>query len=341
MATGNLDRVVIVMMSAIGDAVHVLPIVNALKRHSPTSRVTWILEPKPATLVRGHPAIDEIIEIPRSRGLGDWRRIRRSLRDREFDVALDFQVAFKAGLVTSMVNAPRKIGFDRRRARDLNWLFTNEKIAAHANQHVADQYFEFLDHLGVPHQQPQWNLGPWPHEADRARGLLPSSARPFAAIAIATTRADRDWPADRWARVIDALHDRHGVHAVLVGGRSPRELDAERVIRERSRHQPISTLGCTLRELVAVLHAAALVLTPDTAPMHIAVALGRPVISLFGSTDPRRTGPYRASQDLIVNAFRENDDSDDILIDKRPGRMQRIQVDDVLAKVELWNRSYR
>src|SRR5256885_16125629 len=139
----KLDRVVIVMMSAIGDAVHVLPIVNALKRHAPGSRVSWILEPKPATLVRGHPSIDEIIEVPRKRGVTEWRAVRRSLAKREFDVALDLQVAFKAGLVTSMVNAPRKIGFDRRRARDFNWLFTNERIPAHANQHVAAQYFEF------------------------------------------------------------------------------------------------------------------------------------------------------------------------------------------------------
>lgn len=341
MGEPSLNRIAIVMMSAIGDAVHVLPVINALKRHAPRCRVTWILEPKPATLVRGHPAIDEIIEFSRRRGVREWLELRRVLRERVFDVALDFQVAIKAGLVTTLVRSPVKVGFDVRRARDLNWLFTNEKVPPHANQHVQDQYFEFLDHLRVPHEQAEWNLGPWPHERDMASALIPSTQHPFASIAIATSRADRDWPAERWAQLIDAMYERFDLRSMLVGGRSPRELEAERIIMARSRHKPSSTLGCSLRELVAVLHASALVLSPDTAPVHMAVALRRPVISLFANTDPRRTGPYRASQDLIVNAFRVEGDPDAVLMPKRGGRIGTIQVEDVLAKVELWQQLYR
>jgi heptosyltransferase I len=341
MGASRPDRIAIVMMSAIGDAVHVLPVINALKRHAPRCRITWILEPKPAMLVRGHPAIDEIIEFSRRRGVREWLDVRRALREREFDVALDFQVAIKAGLVTSFVRSPVKLGFDKHRARDLNWLFTNKKIAPHANQHVQDQYFEFLDHLRVPRGPVEWNLGPWSHERDMASALIPSTQHPFASIAVSTSNADRDWPAERWAQLIDAMYERFDLRSMLVGGRSPRELEAERLIMERTRHKPSSTLGCSLRELVAVLHASALVVTPDTAPMHMAVALRRPVISLFGATDPRRTGPYRASQDLIVNAFRMEGDPDAVMMTKRSGRMESIQVEDVLAKVELWHGSYR
>jgi heptosyltransferase I len=163
----------------------------------------------------------------------------------------------------------------------------------------------------------------------------------MASIAVATSKADRDWPPERWAQVIDALQERFGLRSALVGGRSARELDAERIIMERCRHKPLSTLGCSLRELVAVLDGSALVLSGDTAPVHIANALGRPVISLFAVSDPRRTGPYRGSQDLIIDAFREASDPDVVLMTRRPGRIDRIRVDDVLAKVELWHRSRR
>jgi heptosyltransferase I len=341
MPAPRLNRIAIVMMSAIGDAVHVLPLINALKRRDPRCHITWILEPKPASLVRGHPGIDEIIEFAARRGLREWRRMRALLRDREFDVVLDLQVAIKAGLLTSLLRSPVKIGFDRGRARDVNWLFTNTKIPPHANQHVQDQYFEFLDYLGVSHERVEWNLGPWPHERDVARELISLSQRPLASIAVATSKEDKDWPAERWAEVVDALYERFDLQSMLIGGKSTRERQAEQVIMERAHHKPLSSLGCSLREMVAVLQASALVLTADTAPLHMAVALARPVISLFGASDPRRTGPYRASQDLIVDAFRDPGDPDVVMMTKRSRRMGRIQVDDVLAKVEQWQRSYR
>jgi heptosyltransferase I len=336
----RLERVAIVMMSAIGDAVHVLPVINALKRHSPGSRVAWFLAPRPATLVRGHPAIDEIIEFSARGGLAAWRDMRRSLASRTFDVVLDLQVAIKAGLLTSLIDAPVKVGFDRKRARDLNWLFTNRKIPPRANQHVQDQYFEFLDDIGVPHDRVVWGLGPWPSERGLLERVLPNAPKRFASIAVATSKPDKDWPAERWAEVIDVLHDKHSLASVLVGGMSPVERAAEATIMARATHKPLSTLGCSLREMVGVLDASTLVLSPDTAPMHIANALGRPVIALFGATDPRRTGPYGKSQDLVVDAFRNPDDPDGIIMDRRLGRVKTIRVEDVLDKVELWNRAH-
>ena len=337
MSAIRLDRIAIVMMSAIGDAVHVLPIVNALKRHSPRSRITWFLAPRPATLVRGHPAVDEIIEFAPRGGLSAWTGIRQSLKSRAFDVVLDLQVALKAGLLTALIDAPVKVGFDRRRARDLNWLFTNDKVTPHANQHVQDQYFEFLDHLGVPRGPVEWGLGPWPNEHGVLASVLPDAPKRFASIAVATSKPDKDWPAERWAEVIDALRDNYGIESVLVGGRSPVERAAEETIMARARYTPRSTLGCSLREMVSVLDASTLVLSPDTAPMHIANALGRPVIALFGATDPKRTGPYGKSQELVVNAFSDPVDPQGIIMDRRLGRVKTIRTEDVLAKVELWH----
>jgi heptosyltransferase I len=339
MPVPRLDRIAIVMLSAIGDSVHVLPVINALKRHSPTSRVTWFLAPGPASLVRGHPAIDEIIEFQARGGLREWLDMRATLTNRTFDVVLDFQVALKAGLLTSLIDAPVKLGFDRRRARDLNWLFTNRKIPPRANQHVQDQYFEFLDALGVPHDRVEWGLGPWPNERGLAKRLLPATDRPLAAIAIASAKVERNWPAERWAEVVDALHERFGLHAVLLGGKSDAELAAEAIIMRNAKHTPVSTLGCTLREMVSVIDASTLVISPDTAPAHIANALGKPVVGLFAATDPKRTGPYRARQDLFVNAYSDPGEENQILMERRLGRAERISVSDVLERVERWQRS--
>ena len=336
----RLDRVCIVMMSAVGDAVHVLPVINAIKRQRPASRITWILQPGPATLVRGHRSVDEILLFDRTRGLGAFRDIARELRSRAFDVVIDLQVYFKAGIVTALTRAPVKLGFDRARARDMNWLFTNRKIAPHAGQHVQDQYFEFLTALGVPHEPVVWDLGPWPSERPAQREFFAPLDRPAASIVVATSKPEKDWPPERWAEVVDALWHDFGLQPVLVGGRSPRELAAERVIMERAAHAPVSALGSGLRPLVGILDGSALVLAPDTGPLHASVALGRPTISLMGYTNPKRTGPYRRFHDLLIDAYGEPGENYPISMENRPGRMPRIGVRDVLDKVELWRSRY-
>jgi heptosyltransferase I len=336
-----LDRVCIVMMSAVGDAVHVLPVINALKRHHPGTHITWVLQPGPASLVRGHPSVDEIIVFDRAKRTRAFLDIRQELAQRRFDVVVNLQVYFKAGIVTSFTRAPVKLGFDRARARDFNWLFTNRKIAAHSTgQHVQDQYFEFLTALGVPHEPVVWNLGPWEHERTWQRGFFAPIDRPVAAIVVATSKPQKDWLPERWAEVVDALYADYGLQPVLVGGRSPRELHAEAVIMERARHRPVSALGSGLRNLVGILDGSALVLAPDTGPLHMAVALNRPVVSLIGYTNPKRTGPYRRFHDLIVDAYGEPGEDYPLSMETRLDRMPRITAADVLDKVELWKQRY-
>ena len=154
------DNICIVMMSAVGDAVHVLPVINALKRANRKTRITWVLQPGPAALVRGHRSVDEIIVFDRALGWRAFAHVRSELAKRKFDLVINLQVYFKAGLVTGFTRAPVKLGFDRSRARDFNWLFTNRKIPSHPVQHVQDQYFEFLSALGVSPEPVEWDLGP-------------------------------------------------------------------------------------------------------------------------------------------------------------------------------------
>lgn len=332
----KFNRIGIVMMSAVGDAVHTLPIVNALKRHNPSSHITWVLQPAPATLVRGHPNVDEIIEFNRGRGAHAYLDVRRALHDQSLDLLIDLQVYLKAGIVTALADAPTKLGFDRARARDANWLFTNCKIPQHPIQHVQDQYFEFLDYLGVAHLKPEWNLGPWPEERACQAQWRAQFDRPIVAVVVATSKPEKDWIPERWATVCDALYSDFGLQPVLVGGRSPRELQAERIIMQRASHPPHSALGSGLRNLVSILDASSLVLSPDTGPLHMAVALDRPAISLLGYTNPKRTGPYRRFHDLMIDAYANPGEAYTPSMENRPGRMQHITVNDVLQKVQAW-----
>lgn len=341
MSSMRLGDVAIVMMSAVGDAVHVLPVINAIKRRHPGSRIAWILQPGPAELVRGHPSVDEPIVFERARGLAGFLDIRRRLQQRSFDLALNLQVYFKAGLVTSFVKAPVKLGFDRRRARDLNWLFTTHRIPPSPPAHVQDQYFEFLRYLDIDPEPVEWKLGPWPEEREWQQQFFSQFERPVAALVVATSKPEKDWPAERWAKLCDILAADFGLQPVLVGGRSRRELQAEAVIMAEARTKPYSALGSGLRRLVSVLDGAAVVIAPDTGPLHMAVALGTPVVGLYGYTNPKRTGPYRSFGDLVVDAYGDPNENYPVSMQTRPGRMWRIAVDDVVQKLRLWEERYR
>jgi len=338
----RLERICIVMMSAVGDAVHVLPVVNALKRHAPACRITWVLQPGPASLVRGHRSVDDIIIFDRGAGLRAFVDVRRELARRTFDLVIDLQVYFKAGIVTALSGAPARLGFDRARARDLNWLFTTHRIPARpVGQHVQDQYFEFLEALGVDPGPVVWDLGPWSHELAWRDEFFSKLDRPAATIVVATSKPEKDWLPERWADVVDILFEEHGLRAILVGGRSPRELAAEQAILSAARHRPVSALGSGLRNLVGILSGSALVLSPDTGPLHMAVALERPVISLMGYTNPKRTGPYRRFHDLLIDAYGDPGEDYPVSMENRPGRVARITVDQVMEKVAVWRTRYR
>jgi heptosyltransferase I len=340
LAPGGHARVCVVMMTAVGDAVHVLPIVNAIKRHAPHTRITWVLQPGPAALVRGHASVDEILLFERERGWRGFAAIRAELATQRFDLVLALQDYFKAGIVTSFAKAPVKVGLDRTRGREFNWLFTTHRIPARPRQHVQDQYFEFLEYLGVPQEPVIWNLGPWPDERPWQGEFFSTFDRPAAAIVVGTSNPEKEWRPERWASVADALRHDFDLEPVIVGGRSQRELQAELVLSSTMRKPPRSALGSGLRRLVAILSGSALVISPDTGPLHMSVALGRPVISLMGYTNPKRTGPYRRFHDLIVDAYGDPGETYTAAAGTRRGRMARISVRDVLEKVELWRARY-
>jgi heptosyltransferase I len=331
------SRICVVLLTGVGDVVHGLPVVNAIKAHAPACHLTWVVEPTPSAVLRHHPAVDEIVVYERSRGVRGVLDLRRRLRERCFDLTLNLNVYFKSVWPTLFSAAPSRVGFGREHARDGVWLASNRHVHPHPRNHTLDRFLAFLPVLGVPvPKDPEWRIRfSDAEERAAARFFEALGERPVAAVIPASARPEKDWPAERSAATIDALHQEHGFRVVLVGGPGPRE---QRVAREivRSAHtEPVWALGDDLRRSMWLLRGSRLVIGPDTGPLHLARAFGVPTIGLFGHTNPRRVGPYRWSEELSIDAYHDADEPPGFSNAPRPGRMERITVDDVLGRVRV------
>lgn len=329
--------ILVVMLSALGDAVHVLPVVNALKRKWPDTRITWVVQPVPLALVRGHPAVDAFIPFHRRRGLSAWRsyvELREQFRGQRYDLALALQVYFKAGLIAALAPATMKLGFDRARARDLNWLFSTHRIPPRPVGHVQDQYFEFLEYLGVDPAPVEWKLELSDEERSKQRAFFDRLERPACAVVVGTSKPGKNWTAERYARVLERIEADHGLQPVLVGGPSAIEREAADRILGATKAQVVDALADDVRRLVWLLDGSRLAISPDTGPLHIARALDVPVVGLFGYTNPLRYGPYRRFADLIVDGYAAfPGEAYPCSMQYREGGMARVGVDAVVEKV--------
>ena len=331
-------RVAIVMLSAIGDAVHVLPVANALRRAIPGMRLTWVIQPGPHKLVHNHPAIDDFLIFDRRRGvraLEAFRNTRGELRRRRFDLVIDLQVYLKAGLLTWFTRSPVKLGFDRGRARDLNWLFTTHRIPPQPIQHVQDQYFEFLHYLGIEHEPLEWGIVLTEEEQEAQRRFFETMTKPVCSVVVGSSTSKKDWSREHYARLLEIIEGEHDFQTVLIGGPAQREREAAAEIVRLTRAQPLNELDDNLRRLVYLVEGSDVVVSPDTGPLHIARALDTPVVGLYGYTNPKRTGPYRKYEDLVVDGYARSPDEDyPISMAHRPEGMGRITVEMVTKKFD-------
>jgi heptosyltransferase I len=333
-------RICVVRTSALGDVVHALAMVNGLRAGYPEAHITWVLHPVPWQVVRCQPAVDRFIVFPR-RGLAGWLGLRRELAREPFDLLLLPQVSFKAGLVAMLARAAVKVGFDRRRSRELHGLFVTHRIPAREPGHVQDAYLEFLAYLGITGYRPEWGIAFTDEEREEQARFLAALARPAVAFVIASSNPEKDWPAASYARVMEHVASR-GLRPLIVGGPSPRERAAAAAIRAACRAEVSIGLAASVRTTLWQLAGSALVVSPDTGPLHAAVALGVPTIGLYGYSDPRRCGPYRRFGDLLIDRFNDpGQEGRPVRRVTRRGRMARIRPEDVIEKVELGLSRYR
>ena len=295
--------VCLLRLSAIGDACHTVPIVRTLQHAWPDTQLTWIIGKAEARLMTLLDGV-EFITVDKRAGLRARHRLRAQLRGRRFDALLHMQVSLRSSLVAKLVPADIKLGFDRARARELQWLFTNARIAARTREHVLDSFFGFTSALGIGARTLRWDL-PLPESAQAyAQRLIPDD-RPTLVISPCSSHPLRNWRADRYAAVADYAARRHGMRIILCGGPSRLESKTGAAIERRAQCTLVNQIGRdTLPELLGLLSRATALLTPDSGPAHMATMVNTPVIGLYAATNPARSGPY-LSRLWTIDAYRE------------------------------------
>jgi heptosyltransferase I len=287
-----LQHVCLLRLSAIGDTCHALAALRALQAAWPQTRFTWIIGKLEAKLMTAILPEIEFITFDKSAMLRELWRLRGALRGRRFDLLLDLQLSFRASLVSSLVYAPIKLGFDRQRARELQWWFTNARIKPATHEHVLDSFMGFVRACGIEPKAPFWDLALPATALEYARGII-TDERPTLIISPCSSHTARNWSAERYAAVADYAVTQHNMRVVLVGGRSSIETEMGLRIAAAVRAPLLNQVGKdTLPQLLGLLSQSSVLLSPDSGPAHMATMVGLPVIGLYAATNPARAGPY-------------------------------------------------
>ncbi len=332
----------ILRMSAVGDICHALPIVRTLQQVWPDTNLTWIIGKLEHSLVGDIPDIEFII-FDKAKGFKAYRQLHQQMKGRHFDVLLHMQMSLRASLASMLVPAKIRLGFDKQRANDLQWLFTNARISHKPKQHVVDSFFGFLEALGINQRALEWNIPVSDSAINKIDTLLPQE--PFMVISPCSSMAYRNWNADGYAAIADYALENYSLHTVITGGQTDIEYDYVRKICDLTRSNPVNLVGKTsLKELLAVLSRAVVVIAPDSGPAHMATAVGTPVIGLYASTNPDRARPYM-NPELVVNRYPDavyrkyGKPVEQVpwgIRIREPGTMERVSIDDVQTMLDLF-----
>lgn len=288
------QRILIIKPSAIGDVVHTLPILNLLRRRWPEAMIDWIVTPACHGILDGHPQLNNVLIFDRKRlsrwwrSISTWQELRtftQDLRSRDYDLVLDFQGLFRSGWLAWMTRSGVRVGFAN--AREGAWLFYTHRVQTGSpQQHAIERYLKLAKFVGCP-TEPFEYVFPT-DDADRAAvGALLGSPEPYAVLIPGTNWPTKRWPVEHFDRLAARLREKRRLRIVVAGSPAEREL-GDRITGG------LNLCGKTnLRQLVALIEGASLVVCNDSGPMHIAAALNKPMVALFGPTNPVRTGPYR------------------------------------------------
>ena len=304
-------NILIVKLSAIGDVIHTLPSLTALRRLYPDAHITWVVEEAAADLVKNHPYLDAVLISRRKswskdiqkgkilKPLFNMRSLINELRRRRYDLVIDFHGLFKSSIIVFFSRGKRKLGYDS--LQELSGLFLNEKIPEDMNKHAVDRYLDFPRYLGVKIDNVEFIL-PQNNDAEVKVQLLMSKykldGKKFIAINPVAYWKTKLWDNEKFAHLADLINNKLQMKVVFTGS----EKEAIEGITSRMTTEGINLGGQTsLLDLAYLYNKAQMVITTDSGPMHLASAVGTPVIALFGPTDPVRTGPY-GKEHIIITA---------------------------------------
>jgi ADP-heptose:LPS heptosyltransferase len=292
-------RVLIVLLGAIGDVVRALPLLGRLRRGWSRAHIAWAVEPKSAPILEGHLWLDEIILFDRRHSMRSFIAFLRKVRSGNFDLVLDLQRHLKSGVITRVSGAPDRLGFSRGNTKEGNHLFSTRQIERQPEMRLKLlQYQAFGDALGLPSAPIEFGLSATEPERARARELLKDAPRPLLGVILGSSWESRIYFPESIAAVIRELSSAKApaLFPVLLGGMDEMALAGD-VMRELDGAPALNLAGRTsLRDLIAIFPECAAAFGPDSGPMHIAAAVGCPIVSLWGATAPERSAPWGFSE---------------------------------------------
>jgi lipopolysaccharide heptosyltransferase I len=297
---GEPRRILIIKPSALGDIVHALPILNLLRTRWPRAHIAWLVTPAFAGLLEGHPQLDEIIPFERRRFGTGWRHpgaalgffsFVRMLRRKQFDLVVDLQGLFRSGWLAWATGSPARVGFAD--AREFGWIFYSQRVPVQTwDQHALGRYLNIAEALGCGRQPVVFQFPP-------IQPLPRPIPQPYAVLLPGTNWETKRWPIEYFAQLVGPLRERFGLRTAMAGAGDAVAL-AARVKELIGSEELLDMTGKTsLGQLVSLLAGASVVVANDSGPMHIAAALGRPLVTMFGPTNPIRTGPYERLDTVV------------------------------------------
>lgn len=299
-------RIAIVKPSSLGDIVHSLPVLTALRRRYPQAHISWVVSRIFEPLLQGHPDLDATIPLDRGaarRGwmaaLQTWRRFIHDLRRRHFDLVVDLQGLLRSGLITGLSGGQRRVGLGTAR-EGAGWFYTDVVTVPGAGSiHAVDRYWQVAERFGIGDQPKQFRLPITDAAQVWTAQALAGLPRPWVMLAIGSRWPTKRWPADHFAELARRAQDHFGAAAIFVGGAE--ETPAARLaMSELPGPSRVLTGRTTLPQLVALLNRADVMIGNDTGPLHIARALGRPVVAPYTCTKVNVTGPYAAPETAVA-----------------------------------------
>lgn len=291
----------ILRLSALGDITHALPVFHTIRKAWPETKITWIIGKVEYELVKGLEGVEFII-FDKKAGFSAYKDLRKKLDKRQFDVLLHMQMSLRSSLISLLIKAKTKIGFDRERAKDGQWLFTNKKIKHQPKQHVIDSFFGFTEALGINEKHYDWNIPIADSDKESAKKLLGDCSK-YIIISPCSSKDYRNWNTQGYAAVADYIKEKYNYEVVLTGGNSDIEKQYAAQIVQYSNRSPINLIGKTgIKELLSIIRDADFMISPDSGPAHMATAMDTPVIGLYATTNPDRARPYQSSE-WTVNRY--------------------------------------
>lgn len=274
-----------------------VPLIRTLQHFLPDAKLTWIISEPAYSLVSDLDGV-EFIVIEKPKHLRDYWRFKQQMKGRHFDVLLAAQASFRANLLYPCISAKRKIGYDKKRAKDGHGWFIDESITE-GKDHTLEGFLKFSHPLGVRRGMLRWDL-PIPDEAfNWVSQRLPSE--PFVVVNPAASKPERSWSTERYIQLIDYLQKTYGYQIVLTGGPAVYDKTLGNLIEKQV--SVINLIGQTKpKQLLAILKKARFVICPDTGPSHMAAAVGTPVVALHAVTHAGVSGPYPFLR-YVVNQY--------------------------------------